>query len=606
MPTISKFPFGWKKQNEGLSLPMPMLKRLSFFILLLSFFSCHSGGGKLRAPVKVKGKYGYIDETGSFIVDPKFDEAWSFIRGSAIVKEKGKYGMIGKDGAYIIVPKFDSVIPFSASCCIFEKDSLFGVMANGSGAVIMQPQFERVFYYTEKLCVVQKGKALGIVNSEGKMVCPLVMQDFHQMFGPAAIAVQQDTSDEVSMLLALIQGGGGSKLGLINRNGELIVQPKYDEIFDDLPMGYYYPFLKSPDAPEDTVLSDGPAPVPPGKYGIIDTTGKIICEPQFEELPVYGDGMFRVRIGEKYGYANEHGTVVIAPAYDYAVAFSEGKAIVSKGSKSSIIDKSGKVLVADLGPGGGIYRFHSGLARCRSLDGQYGFLDETGKRVIPPQFDVADDFDNNRAIVSLNNQYGLIGKDGKFVIEPKYDFIFNLGDGFYQTKDAEGKAGVVDSLGHELLPPVYDEVFHLQKPYFAVEQNMLNGCFSITGKQIYPPVSVHSIYFFNGRCIVSDNGKNGIIDSLGQFILPAQYDSIGVFFKGYATITQNNRFGAIDSTGKIIIAPQFDELRPVVNGFAVYRSKDKFGYVDKNGEVVIGAAFEDAAVLLDPDRKEFE
>src|SRR4051812_41018992 len=87
----------------------------ALFILLV-FSSC--GHGKFRAAVKEEGKYGYIDESGSYVIDPKFDQAWSFIRGSAVVKEKGLYGLIDQDGKYIVEPTYDSIIPFSSSCMI--------------------------------------------------------------------------------------------------------------------------------------------------------------------------------------------------------------------------------------------------------------------------------------------------------------------------------------------------------------------------------------------------------------------------------------------------------------------------------------------------------
>ncbi len=575
--------------------------------MLVLISSCGSNG-KFRAPVKENDKYGYINENGKYIVKPKFEVAWSFIRGSAVVKEKGKYGIIDKDGKYIVEPQFDSVIPFSSACCIIEKDSAFGFMENGSGKVILKPQFKKVFYYTNKLCVVQKGKALGLVNQDGKIVCPVVMQDFKDMIGRGAIVIQNDTSDEVNMLLSLIQGGGNSKKGLINDKGEVILSPKYDDIFDDFTNGYYYPFLRSPGAPCDTTPDvDGEAPIAVGTYGIIDTTGKIIIEPIFDELPVFGDGMFRIKKGNKYGYADKNGNIIIQPTFTYAVAFSEGKAIVSpREGKASIIDKTGKILVDDLGAGSGMYRFFNGLARCRSIDGEYGYLDETGKRVIAPILDVADDFENNRAIVSLNHKYGLIDKTGKFIVPNDYYFFFNLGGGYYQTQDQDGKTGVVDSLGNEILKPIYSEVFHLQNHFFTVEKDGLNGCYTLLGKEIFPPVSSSAIYFFNGRSKVIKDGKSGVIDSTGKFIVPMVYDSIGYFYKGYANVLLGNKLGTVDSTGKVVIQPKYEELKPFLNGYGVFKEEGKYGFIDLNGKVVIDAKFDAASVLVDPDRKEFE
>ncbi|HTL82087.1 MAG TPA: WG repeat-containing protein, partial [Bacteroidia bacterium] len=325
---------------------MRFFRLLPIFILILLSSCSHTG--KYMAPVKLDGKYGYINEYGDMIIKPKFEDAWSFIRGAAIVKDSGKYGMIDKEGNYILTPQFDSVIPYSSSTIIVKSNGLFGFNETGTGKQIIAPTYQAVFYYTDHLCVVQKGSALGLVNDLGKIVCPVEMQDFKDMMGPGAKCMKQDTSDQVAMLLSLMQRGGGGKYGLINRKGEVMLPAQYDEIFDDITAGYYYPYLKSPDCPVDTSinLEDTQPPIGPGTYGIVDTTGKVITEPIFEDIPEYSDGFFRIKQHDKYGFADRSGKVVIAATYDFATSFSEGKAIVLSGSKASIINRSGAIMVA--------------------------------------------------------------------------------------------------------------------------------------------------------------------------------------------------------------------------------------------------------------------
>lgn len=580
---------------------------MRFFLPLLLVFvflfpSCGHDAGKYRASAKSHDQYGYIDETGNFVIDPDFDVAWSFVRGTAVVKDDGKYGLIDKIGDWVVEPIYDSVIPFSADCFIILQDSVFGFMEHGTGKILIAPQYEQVYYYTADLCVVQKSRALGIVNSSGMLACAPILQDLKEMYGPLATVVQSDTTDEMAMLLSIIDGGA-VKLGLINERGEYVTPCKYDEIFDDVQNGYYYPFIRAEEYVNDSVIGDVPVMI--GSYGIVDTSGKIITEPMFEEMPVYGDGMFRVRLHGKYGYADATGKVVIPANWEYAVAFSESKAIVSDNSNSSIIDKSGKVIAANLGPGTGMYRFFNNRARCRSLDGMYGYMDATGKRVIPPTFDAADDFSENVAIVSKEGFYGLIDTNGKFLIEPEYSFVFNLGDGFYKVQDRSGQTGVVDKSGKVIIAREYDDVFHLQKNYFMVEKDYRNGCFDVTGKPIYPATSLLQLFFVNGFSIVSDEVQSGMIDSTGKYFIPVEYDSIGYFFNGYTTMTKNGVYGAIDSTGKIVAEAKYTTLQPFVNGFAVFRLKGKFGYINTKGEEVIEGKFEDAGVLVDPDRREF-
>lgn len=576
--------------------------RLFFFACWLLWMSCTHDAGKYRAVAKLHDKYGFIDETGSFVIDPDFDVAWSFVRGTAVVKQDGQYGMLDKTGDWIVEPSLDSVIPFSATCFLFMQDSAFGVMEHGTGNILVPAQFEMVYDYANDLIVVQKGRSLGVIHSSGVMSSAPQFQDLKEMLGPLGIVVQSDTTDEMAMLLSIIDGGS-VKLGLINRKGELVTPCKYDEIFDDVQNGFYYPFLRSPEYANDSVIGDVPVMI--GTYGIVDTSGKILTEPMFEEMPVYGDGLFRVRINGKYGFADEKGNVVIPPQWEFAVAFSEGKAIVSHNSNSSIIDKSGKIIAANLGDGTGLYRFFSNRARCRSNDGRYGYMDATGKRVIPPVYETGDDFENGVAIVSTNGKYGLIDTAGNFLIPAEYDFLFSLGDGLYKAKDSAGKAGVLNQQGKTIINRDYDDVFHLQKNYLMVEKDYLSGCFDLNGKMIYPATSPLQLFFVNGRSVVYNEMKSGMIDTTGQYIIPLEYDSVGYFYKGYTTVTKNGVYGAVDSTGKIIAEIKYTTLQPFVNGYAVFRLQGKFGYVNTKGEEVVAAQFEDAGVMVDPDRTTF-
>ena len=55
------------------------------------------------------------------------------------------------------------------------------------------------------------------------------------------------------------------------------------------------------------------------------------------------------------------------------------------------------------------------------LDKKYGFIDKTGKEVIPIKYDNAWGFSEELANVRLNNKWGFIDKTGKEVTPIKYD-----------------------------------------------------------------------------------------------------------------------------------------------------------------------------------------
>ncbi len=51
--------------------------------------------------VNVNGKYGYIDKTGKYVINPQFDKAGSFSEELAVVEIGGKWVYIDKTGKFI-------------------------------------------------------------------------------------------------------------------------------------------------------------------------------------------------------------------------------------------------------------------------------------------------------------------------------------------------------------------------------------------------------------------------------------------------------------------------------------------------------------------------
>jgi hypothetical protein len=68
------------------------------------------------AGVKVKYKWGYIDEKGKEVTPPRFDLAWPFAAdGLAPVAVEGKWGFIDEKGKEVIPLRFDVVWYFAAN-----------------------------------------------------------------------------------------------------------------------------------------------------------------------------------------------------------------------------------------------------------------------------------------------------------------------------------------------------------------------------------------------------------------------------------------------------------------------------------------------------------
>jgi len=136
----------------------------------------------------------------------------------------------------------------------------------------------------------------------------------------------------------------------------------------------------------------------------------------------------------KFGYINQKGKLVIPYRFTWARDFHQGFAVVqlSKG-RYAYIDKKGKVVLHS-NKWLAVDDFSEGLAGVQVevtdnsayrgyQDQKYGFIDRTGKFVIPPRFYGVQKFSEGKALVfqtGRNHGYGFIDAKGAIVIKPEY------------------------------------------------------------------------------------------------------------------------------------------------------------------------------------------
>jgi hypothetical protein len=138
-------------------------------------------------PVKVGGKYGFIDRAGKMVVNPQFDEASRFQAELSRVclgrcdysskKDESKYGYIDESGRIVISPQFDRAESFFeglAAICVGgcgydDAESHKWGFINKQGTIVIQPQFGKTLFFHDGLGAVCVGPCSGYGDTfEGK------------------------------------------------------------------------------------------------------------------------------------------------------------------------------------------------------------------------------------------------------------------------------------------------------------------------------------------------------------------------------------------------------------------------------------------------------
>jgi hypothetical protein len=201
--------------------------------------------------------------------------------------------------------------------------------------------------------------------------------------------------------------------------------------------------------------------------------------------------LLRVVVGNKVGYIDgASGKIAINPQFDLAYGFTEGRAMVCVGEcdsdhimghrftdnyqivpldqtfKYGFIDETGKFVVNPQYEN--VNQFSEGFAavcvgqgcywgtQYKDKEHKWGYIDREGKIAITPQFDKASGFKGGLAAVSIGGKWGYIDESGKYVINPQFSIAMPFEKGVAEVTVGEGqeaKTGWIDKTGRYVWQP---------------------------------------------------------------------------------------------------------------------------------------------------------
>ena len=182
------------------------------------------------------GKIGFIDSTGRIVIKPKFAATGEFSEGLAPVRLKGYYGFIDTTGNYVIKPQYDFATEFHEGFAIAYIDSL-PYYINKSG--------DKLFNFTvKKISNFKNGRALiktfsdkfGLIDTNGNLILDTNYREIYPYY------------DEQIVIRTFEPEYDNTKIGVVDRDGKLIVPfGLYDDI-REFNEGFSIVMIKSKDS----------------------------------------------------------------------------------------------------------------------------------------------------------------------------------------------------------------------------------------------------------------------------------------------------------------------------------------------------------------------
>jgi hypothetical protein len=205
-------------------------------------------------------------------------------------------------------------------------------------------------------------------------------------------------------------------------------------------------------------------------------------------------------------------------------------------------------------------------------DKKCGYIDKTGRLIIPFKFDGADEFSEGLAAVRIDGKSGYIDETGNFVISPPSLSGFPFSDGMALVVIREFEK----------------DHLHMHKLGYINR----SGKLVFQRKEAWDSKSLHIIYkelfFSEGLVSVEQNGKMGYVDKAGRQVISPRYNNAQPFSESLAAVMIKGQYGYIDRSGKMVIPPQFTDAESFSEGLALISfDSTQWSYIDKSGKIVI-------------------
>ncbi len=443
-----------------------------------------------RVAVFADGYWGFVDLDGELVVPMQFYSVNSFKEGLAAVCYENYWGYIDVSGEYVIRVQYDQVEDFASGTAIVNRNEKIGLI-DRKGRYLLELEYDAIARAPgQKRFKVCRGWSYGLVSLESGEILPAEFTD---------ITFQSDGS-----MIAWKDG----QVGLFDENGKMLLPPVYSQITD---IGEGYLRLSGEDSmalyntrQKDVIQTSyrsigkfhnelAPFETQSGRWGFLDPHLKEVIPARYSWVSEFSwyqaavEDENGVRIIDNHGrtpdkprvYINEHnqkirlrvatfndhhgiqdkdGKWLVRPEYDEYREFS-GSAVLLKRDYSWLIYPS-----ENFPAGSPVFDQVGYVSKNRCLvrsRGKYGYLDDTGKIVIPLQYEEGTDMRDNMAAVRKDGFWGFIDKDGGQIQPHIYDHVLPRGDGSYIVyKDTQ--IGFIDKAGKFL--PVEAENLPLENP----------------------------------------------------------------------------------------------------------------------------------------------
>ncbi|MFN0204620.1 MAG: WG repeat-containing protein [Bacteroidia bacterium] len=432
--------------------------------------------------------YGVTDAEDRILIPCKYESIRYLYEDLFIARLNGKWGIIGVGNREVLPCKYESLN--------YLYEDLFAARLNGKYGIIdehdkliMPHNYDEIESHNREMgfFLVKKDGLQGVIDKQEKVIVPFCYHEIESVSN-----IRRD--DYYNIMYQ-------EKMGMLDRQYHEIIPCQYDRL-----MGHGI---------NNTLIEA----TNEGKIGIINAKNEVIIPLIYDEVSVYSDKLFAVKLGEKCKLVNQQHQPLTHFAYQstaWPISLSLSKVCipVQSNNKWGVINETGKQLIPF------IYEEIISTSMENLIVKQnekYGILDKEGKCFIPNEYEDILLFDSCIAL-KQNEKWKYINRNKVEINPNEYDAISNENDAPSPLHEAHcsivkrnGKYGFVNTSGIETTPCVHDTLYKEYTGFYD---------------------EIH--YLVAGK-----NAKYGVLNLEGEVICPVQYDSLFLMPKGVTGYIHN-------------------------------------------------------------------
>ncbi len=308
---------------------------------------------------------------------------------------------------------------------------------------------------------------------------------------------------------------------------------------------------------------------------IIGITKLLSTKPKNDEKIISID-YYSVYTNGKWGVINTKGETILQPIYEEMV---------------QVPNKSKKVFICtyDVDYNAGTYKSKAVNEKNETIFSQYEKVevlqnsDEDGNLQT----------EENILKVSKNGKYGIIDFDGKEILPCEYDEIYSLNGVKNSIITVRGnKKGLIDSKGNIIISNEYKDIKTLTNKYENgyIVQNDQNkfGVISYSKKVALECKydEIKNVYSDN-LYVVKENGKLKIVDNNSNSYLEGKYSDITGINGDNVIVKNDSKFGVVTKTGEQLIPIDYDEMTYLYSNNYIAKKDNKYGVVNLENKTML-------------------